>query len=189
MAQLLVPESYVSFESALQFHGLHDQLLNSTNSVALRQHERIDLQGYSYHYVKTSEKYYFGWDEQNIEGHKVKIASPEKALIDIIQFQRSDYTTDVVLEKLQSYQDSFDLERLQTLLAQANQTTQRIFGFLLDTLGLDSSKLQQPAKQSGAVGKLTPASSQYNAKWRLYYEPALIAPYQSRALAQAASAI
>lgn len=180
VAQLLLPDSYVSFESALQFHGLHDQLLNSTNSVALRQHKSVELYGYSYHYLKTNEKYFFGWNEETIEGKRVRIASPEKALIDIIQFQRSDYTVDVVLEKLQSNPDSFELERLQNMLAQANQTTARIFGFLLDRLGLDSSKLQQPAKKSGAVGRLTPASTQYDAKWRMYYEPALIAPYQDR---------
>jgi predicted transcriptional regulator of viral defense system len=173
IAHLLVPESYVSFESALQHHGLYDQLLNGTVSVSLKQHQTVALQGFAYQYVKTLQKYFYGWQEYGLDSQMVKIATPEKALIDMIQYHRTDYTADVVREKLQEYQDILDFEVLQSYLLCANMATQRIFGFFLDTLHIDSTQLWQSAKQGTAVSKLTPYSRAYNAKWRLYYEPAL----------------
>ncbi|MDQ3249457.1 MAG: hypothetical protein M3Q45_09685 [Chloroflexota bacterium] len=174
VAQLLVPESYVSFESALHYHGLYDQLMRGTTSVALKQHATVERQEYAYAYVKTARKYFYGWHEHAIDGRMVSIAAPEKALIDIIQFHRTESTTDVVREKLFEYQDALDWPVLHTYLTRATLTTQRIFGFLLDSLKLDSSPLQDTGRQSLMVSKLTPHSTVYNAKWRLYYEPCLM---------------
>lgn len=177
IAQLLVSESYVSFESALQYHGLYDQLMRGTTSVSLIQHATVERQGYAYAYVKTAPKYFYGWHEHAIDGQLIRIAAPEKALIDIIQFHRTDATTDIVREKLFDYQDTLDWPLFHTYLVRANLTTQRIFGFLLDSLDLDSSSIQELGRKSLMVSKLTPHSTAYNAKWRLYYEPSLIQPY------------
>jgi len=174
IAQLLVPESYVSFESALQYHGLYDQLLNGTVSVSLKQYKTVELQGFAYQYVKTVQKFFYGWAKHAIDGREVKIATPEKALVDMIQYHRTDYTVDVVAEKLKEYTDTLDIEMLKAFLRRANITTQRIFGFFLDTFSIDSMELRESARQSTAVSRLTPDSTTYNAKWRLYYEPTLI---------------
>ncbi len=174
IAQLLVPESYISFESALQYHGLYDQLQRGTSSVTLKQHATVELYGYAYVYVKTTAKSFYGWQEHAIDGQLVKMATPEKALIDMIQLHRTEYSTDVVREKLADYQGDLDWPTLYAYLARANLTTQRIFGWLLDSLHLDSSPLQIKAHQSPMVSKLTAHSATYNPKWRLYYEPTLI---------------
>lgn len=175
LAQLLVAESYVSFEAALQYHGYYDQLLQGTVSVALKQHQTVELQGFAYQYVKTQPKYFYGWQGHALDGRMVKIASAEKALIDMIQYHRTGYTADVVVEKLQEYQNDLDLDRLQVYLLRTNLATQRIFGFLLDTLGIDTgTALHRSSGQSTAVSKLTPDSTAYNAKWRLYYQPSLL---------------
>src|SRR5690349_9589783 len=60
VAQLLHPGSYVSFESALQFHGLHDQLIRSTTSVALKQHATVTIDGFMYRFVRTTKQYFYG---------------------------------------------------------------------------------------------------------------------------------
>src|SRR6478672_2950098 len=124
VAQLLVPESYISFESALQYHGLYDQLQRGTSSVALKQHATVELNGYTYVYVKTTAKSFYGWQEQTIDGQLVKMATPEKALIDMIQLHRTEYSTDVVREKLANYHDDLDWPTLYAYLARANLTTQ-----------------------------------------------------------------
>ncbi len=46
VAQLLVEESYVSFEAALQYHGMYDQLLQTIRSVACKQYKTIDDNGF-----------------------------------------------------------------------------------------------------------------------------------------------
>ncbi len=104
IAQYLSPGSYVSFEAALQFHGLHDQLLQTTTSVGLQQRASATLEGYTYRFVKTTEQYYFGFEERVLDGQTAQIATVEKALIDMVQFHRSAYSADRVLEILSESQ-------------------------------------------------------------------------------------
>lgn len=178
VAQILLPGSYVSFEAALQFHGMHDQLLQTTTSITLSQRPSVTLQDYHYRFVKTSEKYFFGFQEDSIDGQKALIASPEKALIDMLQLHRSVHSTDRVAEILSEQQRNINQARLQSYLSRSNLTTQRIFGLLFDTVGFPyNQQLVYSAQKGQAASKLTPGSSTYDAKWRLYYTPDLIARY------------
>lgn len=178
IAQILAPGSYVSFEGALQFHGFYDQLLQATTSVTLSQRPAVTLQDYHYRFVKTSEKSYFGFQEQIVDGQKALIASPEKAIVDMIQLHRSRHSTDWVAEILLEQQNRVDQKRLLGYLLRCNLTTQRIFGLLFDTIGFPyDQQLVDSAQQGQATSKLTPESNDYNAKWRLYYTPDLLARY------------
>jgi len=180
LAQILAPGSYVSFEAALQFHGMHDQLLRTTTSVHRTQRPAVALEEYRYRFVKTSEKYFFGFAEHTLDGQKSLIAHPEKALVDMVQLHRSTHSADRVAEVLSEHRDSIDTERLLDYLSRSNLTTQRIFGLLFDTIDLPyAEQLLQSAQQGQAASKLTAQSSQYNAKWRLYYTPALIERYSN----------
>jgi len=136
------------------------------------------LEEYRYRFVKTSEKYFFGFEEYTLDGQKALLACPEKALIDMVQLHRSEHSTDQVAEVLSKYQGSIDNERLQGYLSRSNLTTQRIFGLLFDTMNLPySDTLLRSAQQGQAASKLTAQSSEYNAKWRLYYTPTLLERY------------
>lgn len=180
IAQYLLPGSYVSFEAALQFHGLHDQLMQTTTSVALKQHATVTLQGFTYRFVKTSEQYYFGFEQHTLGGQVAQIATVEKSLIDLVQFHRSDYSTDRVLEVLSEHWNDLDPARLTDYLLRANLTTQRIFGLLLDRLQLAyDRKLEKSARSSPADSRLSATANTHSAKWRLYYDPALFRHYES----------
>ncbi len=54
VANLLVPNSYVSFESALQHYGMLDQLTDKTVSVSLKMYKVVKLGGTEYSFVKTN---------------------------------------------------------------------------------------------------------------------------------------
>lgn len=178
IAQLLLPGSYVSFEAALQFHGLHDQLMRSTTSVALKQHATATLEGYEYRFVKTTEQYFFGFEEHTLAGQHARIATVEKALIDMVQFHRSDYSADRVLEILSENQHNVDVERLTDYLLRSNLTTQRLFGLIFDTLDVAyDQKLVESARSSPASSQVDGDGKEYNAKWRLYYDPGMFRNY------------
>ena len=100
VANLLVKDSYVSFESALAYHGMFDQLTNKTISIAQVQYKAVQLQSVEYSFVKVLDKWFFGWKEVSIDNKTVRMATAEKALIDMIQFHKSKYTVDLVVEKL-----------------------------------------------------------------------------------------
>jgi predicted transcriptional regulator of viral defense system len=97
IAQLLLPESYVSFHAALQQHGLFDQSLTTIESVSLKQKAAVAVQGTVYRFVRTKTQSYFGFSSHAFNGRQVQIADPEKALIDPIQFHRTSAIVDLVL--------------------------------------------------------------------------------------------
>jgi predicted transcriptional regulator of viral defense system len=178
VASILAPYSYVSFESALQYHGLHDQLLLTTTSVALRQHSQEILDGYIYQYVKTKQEFYFGFEKHTIDGQQAQIATAEKALIDLVQLHRTNYTVDRVTEILASESAGVDLAHLQALLDRSTLTTQRVFGLIFDKLGLTyGNDLVQRSHRSLAASKVTVDSQDYDTKWRLYYDTELFDRY------------
>src|SRR3989339_252401 len=67
VANLLVENSYVSFESALAYHGMFDQLTNKTISISQVQYKTVQLQSVEYSFVKVLEKWFFGWEKVSID--------------------------------------------------------------------------------------------------------------------------
>jgi predicted transcriptional regulator of viral defense system len=169
VANLLVKDSYVSFESALSYHGMFDQLTNRTISISRVQYKTVLLQSFEYSFVTVKEDWFFGWQEVTIDNKTVRIAVPEKALIDMIQFHKSKYSIDVVVEKLTLYKDSLDLQKMTEYLGKMSITTIKIFGFLFDLLGINSNNLYNQVKLRGTHWILS-GDTKFNAKWRLYYD-------------------
>jgi predicted transcriptional regulator of viral defense system len=168
VANLLVPDSYVSFESALQHHGMVDQLLKRVVSVSERQHKTVSLSGTEYAYVKTRSGLYFGWQDAQVDGVNVKIAVPEKALADLVNFHKTRYSIDLVTEKIIEYKDDLDFDQLNSILSKYSTTTRKIFGFIYDLLGVDSSILHRMVN-TRVPHWMIPGDDKFNAKWRLYY--------------------
>jgi len=171
VVNLLVENAYISFLSALQFHGYYNQLLGGIRAVSLEKNKSRTIGNYIFHFTTTQVKYFYGWETYEIDGQEIKIASFEKALIDLIQFHRSTYSTDIVLEKLLDYQDEIDQNRLMQYLLKSNLTTRRIFGFLLDCAGIESQQLLFSVANRKSVSSISDAQDKvYNHKWKLYYD-------------------
>jgi predicted transcriptional regulator of viral defense system len=167
----LVDEAYISFEAALQHHGLYNQLLSSINSIALKQYQTTVIDGMSYNFIKTQPEYFYGWDTYTIDGQSVKIASVEKALIDLVQFHRSRYSTDLVLEKLTDDSDNIEYQKLVEYILKANLTTRRIMGFLMDCAAMETSMIYlSTAKKTSTSSISSSEHNRYNSKWRIFYD-------------------
>lgn len=170
VANLLVQDSYVSFESALHYHGMFDQLTKGVKSVSLKAYHTTALQGIEYRFVKTKPEYYFGWQEAAVENSTVRIATVEKALIDMVNFHKSKYTIDVVIEKIRDHKRDIDIVQLTHDLAPFSIATIKTFGFTLDLLGRDSSALLKLAHEKRGTHRMFAGDKKFNAKWRLYYD-------------------
>jgi predicted transcriptional regulator of viral defense system len=171
VANLLVPHSYVSFESALQHYGMFDQLTDKTISVSLKMYKAVSLNSMEYSFVKTKPEYYFGWQDIQVDNQTAKVASPEKALIDIVNFHKSQYSIDLVIEKLMEHNKDIDMARLTDYVGKFSTTTIKIFGLVFDLLGIDSDELYSLTKIKQGTNWMIPGDSKFNAKWRLYYNP------------------
>lgn len=84
LANLVVSPSYISFNSALFYHGISFQVSNIISSVALFNYQR-KIGGYALKYYSMKESLFF-----NLEGINYKknlaIASPERAVLDSFYF-------------------------------------------------------------------------------------------------------
>lgn len=171
IVNILVQDAYISFETALQHHGYFDQLMAKITSISLKQYKTTTIDRIAYKFIKTQDQYFYGWDTYDIDGQSIKIASAEKALIDLIQFHRSLYATDLVLEKLSDYQHDMDMQKLVEYTLKANLTTRRIIGFLMDCVGFDSARLLTSVEGKRSVSAISESESNiYNHKWQLYYD-------------------
>lgn len=170
VANLLVQNSYVSFESALHHYGMFDQLTNTIISVSLKTYKTTQIQNIEYRFVKTKSDYYFGWHEVNIDQTTARIATAEKALIDMIHFHRSTYTIDLVIEKLREHKNDLDFSKLNEYAGKMSMTTIKTFGFMFDLLKIDSAQLLKHTKQTKSAHRMISSAHDFNAKWRLYYD-------------------
>lgn len=170
VANLLAANSYVSFESALNYHGIFDQLTSKIISISKKQYKTVELNSLEYSFVKVQDKWFFGWEEAIVDNKSVRIATAEKALIDTIQFHKSKYSVDLLIEKLRDDKNSLNLDRLQEYLSKMSATTIKIFGFVFDLLGIDSIRLQKMLKNKQGTDWMLTGDKTFNAKWRLYYD-------------------
>lgn len=172
VANLLVEDSYVSFEAALQHYSMFDQSLAKIASVSLKSQKAVKLNNTEYGFVKTKSDYYFGWREIAADNKTARVAYPEKALIDMINFHRTKYIIDLVLEKLREYKKDLDFKRFEEYLKKLPITIVKIFGFLFDLTGIDSTNLFEFArsKSKHGVHYMMPGDKKFNSKWRLYYD-------------------
>lgn len=170
IANLLVRDSYVSFESALSYCGMFDQLTDKVISISKNRYKTIRLDSTEYGFVKVKDQFFFGWREAIIDSKVARIATAEKALIDIIHFHKSKYSVDVVIEKLQEHHRSLNMEKLYEDVSKMSSTTIKIFGFVLDLLGIDSKHLYTLVKSGQGTHWMLPGDKKFNAKWRLYYD-------------------
>lgn len=170
VAHLLVKNSYVSFESALAYHSMFDQLTNKIISISEIRYKDVQLNSIEYSFVTVKKELFFGFEEMVIESQNARIATAEKALIDMVQFHRSKYTVDLVIEKLMEYENSLDLGKFNDYLANMSAVTIKVFGFIFDLLDIDSDRLQDLVKNKQTTNWMLADDKKFNAKWRLYYD-------------------
>ncbi|PIY80714.1 MAG: hypothetical protein COY80_01500 [Candidatus Pacebacteria bacterium CG_4_10_14_0_8_um_filter_42_14] len=170
VAGLLNRDSYVSFETALSYHGMFDQLADKIISISKKRYKTTKVGNNEYVFVKTSEQFSFGWEEFSVDEELVRVATAEKALIDMVQFHKNKYSIDLVIEKIQEFQEMLDMEEFNNYLSKMSTTTIKIFGLIFDLLDIDSSHLQKKIINLKGTNWMIPGDRKFNAKWRLYYD-------------------
>jgi hypothetical protein len=86
IANQLYGPSYVSFETALSYHGVIPERVYITKSATLKRAKQYTTPVGTFEYIKVPEKYYAIGQQQVIvnNSYAFLIAKPEKALCDLI---------------------------------------------------------------------------------------------------------
>ncbi|MFH1847377.1 MAG: hypothetical protein ABH869_07485 [Candidatus Omnitrophota bacterium] len=174
MSQALNKDSYVSFENALQYHGMFDQMLASVGAVTFIRARTYKVKEIQIRFFKIQKELYFGFSEERADMGLVNIAEKEKALLDILYFRASQYYASLISEKLERHKDIINFELLKQYALTFNLSVVRKIGFFLDRLGIETEDLQKAVSEKKSYSKMTNKSKNFNAKWRLYVEDSVM---------------
>jgi predicted transcriptional regulator of viral defense system len=167
IATRLAHPAYVSFWSALHFHGLTEQVPRTVFVATTRKRRPLDFDGARFVFVKVAPYKFFGYQRERIGDLPVLMAEVEKALVDSLDQLRYAGGLPEVAKALYQARQRLDVERL---VEYANRMRNRSLcsrlGYLLDRFG-------QPVKGlevSQTFVLLDPqgqAEGPYNRRWRV----------------------
>ena len=92
MAQFIYGPSYISFESALSYHGLIPEAVYMTTSACVLRNKKFEntLGRFSYNRLPT-ENFFIGVDYVEQGDNRFLMASPWKALLDYIYYRKENW--------------------------------------------------------------------------------------------------
>lgn len=113
VANQLQRASYVSLQSALAYYGLVPETVNITTSVSTGRPERLEtpLGIFEFRHLKTDLLY--GYQMVDLGGQSALVASPEKALLDLIYLQPRGASTQYLGELRLQNTERLDLDQLK----------------------------------------------------------------------------
>mgnify|MGYP003974732883 CR=1 FL=1 len=113
VANRLQRASYVSLQSALAFFGLIPEIVNIIVSVTAGRPERVDTPLGIFEFRHIKPNLLFGYQTVDLGGQNALVATPEKALLDLVYLQpggeSSKYLQELRLQNL----DRLDLDQME----------------------------------------------------------------------------
>ncbi len=113
VANEMVYPSYVSLAYALQFYDLIPEGVSLVTSVTPGRPRTIETTVGVFRYRHIQQDIFWGSVSAVSEGHSIRIASPEKAVLDFFYFETGPFSS----ERFESYRfqnlDRIDLKRLK----------------------------------------------------------------------------
>lgn len=82
VASHLAEPMYISYWSALNYHGLTEQVPTTVFAATTDQAPNREIHGVTYTFVTVTEAKFFGFEPVAIDAHTVNIATVEKTLVD-----------------------------------------------------------------------------------------------------------
>lgn len=167
IASQLVAPCYISYWSALHYHGLTEQVPRVVFVATTRKKRPVEFRGQFFRYVTLKPHKFFGYEREDLGGLPVVVADEAKTLVDSLHQPR--YAGGVV-EVARSLATALPELDLDMLVEYANRmedgSLASRLGYLLEQLGHPVAALDI---SSGPV-LLDPrgeAGGQYSARWRV----------------------
>jgi predicted transcriptional regulator of viral defense system len=134
----LVAPYYFSYATAAYFHGLTTQASQIVYIAALDSKTRqMVVREKTYQIVRQPQHHFFGFQEVNAYGSQVRMAEPEKTVLDALH--RPIYTGDIpeIATMIWRGRNSFDWEQLENnaFRYKSRSLIQRL-GYLIDLLAI-----------------------------------------------------
>ncbi len=174
LTQALNKDSYISFENALQYHGMFDQMLSAVGAVTFKRARTYKIKDTQVRFFKIKKELFFGFSKERSDIGLVNIAQKEKAILDMLYFRSTSHYASLVWGKLNDYKQKIDFNLLKKYAAKFTLDVIRQIGFFLDRINIDTSDLEKLVKGKLGYSKMTKNAKEFSSKWRLYFEHSVI---------------
>jgi predicted transcriptional regulator of viral defense system len=173
ISHCLLEDSYVSLAHALHYYKLVDQVPDTISSISDQISKKFTFQTYTFKITKVKPDIFFGYHTIPQQKRTIRIAEPEKALLDYLYVDTNFTTPELFFEPVKKHQEAIDFDKFQQYALRFTEVVRRKSGFLLDHLDINTKHLHASVKHSQGHTKFTKESTKFNAKWRVYFDPKL----------------
>ncbi len=188
VAMHLVAPAAISHWSALQFHGLTDQvpstvfvLTTTEGSVPWARGGEYPVGETVYRFIQVKPERFFGTKKVWVDEARVVVTDIERTLIDGLAMPRYCGDFAEVLSAFQRGVDSLDLDRIVKYALRLDQATAKRLGWVLDGLDVEQVHLepleQVPIKGYRTLDPSGPRQGPRNTRWMIQENlPGLVRP-------------
>jgi len=173
VASMLTEPYYVGYWSALNHHGLTDQIPRTTFIATTKARHPLKVLDAEYYFVKQSSSKFFGWKDIEIENRIVRISDPEKTIADCLDHPEHCGGIEQIARAIYFSHEEINLKRVMKYAHRmGNRTIIKRLGHILETTGLlpEYEKLFVGFKPSAGFPRLDPLSpkmGKHNSRWNL----------------------
>jgi len=173
VASMLAEPYYIGYWSALNHHGLTDQIPRTTFIATTETKHPVRALDAEYYFVKLTHSKFFGWQDVTIEDRKVRISDPEKTVADCLDHPEHCGGIEQVARAIYFSHEEINVSRVvEYAHRMGNRTILKRLGYVLDATGLLNSYkyLFKAFELSAGFPKLDPLSpkiGKYNSRWKL----------------------
>jgi len=174
IASHLAESYYIGYWSALNFHGLTEQVPMTVYVVTTKRLKDRTILDTRYRFITLIRRKFFGFEKESISNTSVNISDIEKTLADCLDHPEYCGGISEVAKALWNAKDEISMEKLiEYALAMGNSAILKRLGFLSELLQISISegimeKIEKHLKKGYVLlDPLEDKKGRYSTKWRL----------------------
>lgn len=165
--QYLIKKYYLSYGTALNYHGFSDQLLREVFVAGNKAKKPVQLMDSRITFIHLHNKKIFGIEKIMIEGKEVKIADKEKTIIDCLEKPQYCGGIEEVARAIYFNFEELNLSELVKYGKKINNScVLKRLGYLLEKLKKITIEVKLP-KNYCWLNPLGKKKGKYNHKWKI----------------------
>jgi len=168
IGSLLVNPSAIAYWSALNYHGLTEQIPATVfvQTTSRKKKRELEIFGVIYRIVRIKEGKFFGIERVWLEDFQVNVTSREKTIVDCLDKPKLCGGVIEVAKALKN--GEFDFEKLSEYAIKiGNSGVARRLGYLCDVLGLQIDLPEVKARNYLLLDPTMPKKGEVSSKWKL----------------------
>lgn len=168
IASHLVEPYYVGYWSALNYHGLTDEIPRTVFIATQKAKKPLRILYSDFYFVKLTNKKFFGFEVIEIDRRKVNMSNKEKTIADCLDHPEHAGGIEEVARSIFFNQEEIAFEAIEgDLLKMGNMTAMKRFGYILDACNIEHEIKVNLSKGFGLLDPLSPREGYYDKKWLL----------------------